>query len=199
MISAILLAAGRSQRMGAFKPLLPFGDKTVIEACIDNLAAGGVGEIVVVLGHRGDELRNHLANHSVRFVLNTEPESEMGVSIALGVDQISKEAEAVFIALVDQPAVPPEVIRFLSEERERTGARLIIPQYEERGGHPVLIDLCFRNELSELDPRIGLRGIFETHKASVRRVSVASPFVVRDMDTWDDYRALHVEIFASEP
>ena len=55
--SAILLAAGRSSRMGAFKPLLPFGNKTVIECCIDALREGGVETIVVVLGHRADDVR----------------------------------------------------------------------------------------------------------------------------------------------
>jgi molybdenum cofactor cytidylyltransferase len=60
MLSAILLAAGRSRRMGAFKPLLPFGARTVIETCIDNLRAAGVTEIVVVVGHRGAEVRARL-------------------------------------------------------------------------------------------------------------------------------------------
>lgn len=197
--AAILLAAGQSRRMGAFKPLLPFGDGTVIETCIDNLRAGGVREIVVVLGHRSEEIRDRLATHNVRFAINSDPTSEMGVSIGRGVEQISQAAEAVFIALVDQPAISPEVITFLIEERQRTGALLIIPQHGERGGHPVLVDLSFRQELSMLDPQRGLRGLFETHATSVIRVPVASPYVVRDMDTWDDYRALHFEIFGSEP
>ena len=58
-VAAILLAAGRSRRMGAFKPLLPFGDSTVIESCIDNLRETPVDEIIVVAGHRADELQAH--------------------------------------------------------------------------------------------------------------------------------------------
>src|SRR5437763_4793658 len=199
MISAILLAAGRSRRMGAFKPLLPFGERTVIETCIGNLQAGGVEEVVVVIGHRADEIRERLAHVAVRFAVNAEEESEMGVSIARGVEQVGASAEAVFIALVDQPAVPPEVIRLLIAERKRTGARLIVPEYEGRGGHPVLIDLGFREELLNLDSQRGLRALFESHRADVLRVPVASPYVVRDMDTWDDYRALYQEIFGTEP
>jgi molybdenum cofactor cytidylyltransferase len=62
MIAAILLAAGRSKRMGAFKPLLSFGKQTVIESCIDSLRRGGVAaeSIVVVVGHRADELKRRL-------------------------------------------------------------------------------------------------------------------------------------------
>ena len=60
-VAAILLAAGQSKRMGAFKPLLPFGNKTVIECCIDYLREGGVETIVVVLGHRADEVRKSIS------------------------------------------------------------------------------------------------------------------------------------------
>jgi molybdenum cofactor cytidylyltransferase len=198
-ISAILLAAGRSRRMGAFKPLLPFGGRTVAEACVENLLAGGVGEVVVVLGHRSEELRRQLARLPVRFAVNADESSEMGASIARGVERLSTEAEAVFIALVDQPAVPPEVVGLLNAAAVRTGARLVVPEYEGRGGHPVRIDLGFREELMNLDPRRGLRALFDAHREEVLRVAVASPYVARDMDRWDDYVALHREVFGTEP
>src|SRR5437868_311653 len=112
-VAAILLAAGRSRRMGAFKPLLPFGGRSVVEACVSNLLDGGVEEIVVVVGHRADEVRERLAHLPLRFAVNDDAESEMGVSIARGIEQISPDGEAVLLALVDQPAIPPEVIRLL--------------------------------------------------------------------------------------
>jgi molybdenum cofactor cytidylyltransferase len=199
MISAILLAAGKSQRMGAFKPLLPFGKRSVVEACIENLLKGGVAEVVVIIGHHADKMRERLAHLPVRLAVNADPESEMGASIAQGVEQISPRAEAAFIALVDQPAIPPEVIRILIAERTRTGAPFVMPEYEGRGGHPVLIDLGFREELSNLDPRKGLRALFDAHREEVLRVPVTSPYVARDMDQWDDYRALYREVFGTEP
>src|SRR5436853_3212068 len=199
MIDAILLAAGRSSRMGAFKPLLPFGGRSVVEACVSNLLSGGVDEVVAVVGHRADEVRERLAHLPVRIAINDDAESEMGVSISRGIEQISPDTEAVLLALVDQPAIPPEVIRLLITERKRTGARLIVPEYEGRGGHPVLIDLSFREELLNLDPQRGLRGLFDAHRAQALRVAVASPYVARDMDRWDDYRALYLEIFGIEP
>jgi molybdenum cofactor cytidylyltransferase len=199
MISAILLAAGKSRRMGAFKPLLPFGERTVAEACIGNLREGGVEEIVVVIGHRARELRERLAYLPVRFAVNADVESQMGASIARGVEQISQSAQAVFIALVDQPAIPPEVIRVLIAERAQRGASLIIPEFEGRGGHPVLIDLGYRQELLNLDSQRGLRALFDAHRQEVLRVPVNSPYVARDMDRWDDYRALYREVFGIEP
>jgi molybdenum cofactor cytidylyltransferase len=185
--------------MGAFKPLLPFGEKSVAEACIASLMDGGIGRIVVVLGTRAEELRGRLAHLPVRFAFNADASSEMGVSIARGVEQITAEVDAILIALCDQPAVPPGVVRFLIEERGRTGARLIVPEYGGRGGHPVLLDGAFREELLMLDQERGLRALFDAHRGEVLRVPVSSPFVARDMDTWDDYRALYLEVFGAQP
>ena len=184
--------------MGAFKPLLPFGDCTVIESCIDNLRAAGIDEIVVVVGHRAEDVREHLKHSQVSFAVNPDPDSEMSSSIALGVEQVSSNASGLIIALVDHPGVPPEVIRILIEEWKR-GAALVQPEHAGRGGHPVLIDLAYRDELLVLDPAQGLRALFAAHRERVRRVPVASPYVARDMDTWEDYRRLHRDVFGITP
>jgi CTP:molybdopterin cytidylyltransferase MocA len=197
-VAAILLAAGRSRRMGAFKPLLPFGDRTVIECCIKNLRDAGIGEIIVVLGHRAEELRQHLQGDNVSFVVNPNPDSEMSVSIARGIERVNKDALAVIIGLVDHPAVSPETIGILIQEW-KAGAKLVQPEHQGRGGHPVLVDLDYRAQLLNLDPKQGLRALFEAHRTEVRRVPVASPFVARDMDTWDDYCTLHQAVFGRKP
>jgi CTP:molybdopterin cytidylyltransferase MocA len=197
-ISAILLAAGRSRRMGAFKPLLPFGDRTVIESCIASLRAAGVADIVVVVGHRAEDVRAHLKHLDLTYAINQEPGSEMSVSIARGVQAVNPAAAGLLIALVDHPAVPAETIKVLIDEW-RNGARLIQPEHEGRGGHPVLIDLAYRDQLLRLDPESGLRGIFSEHRGEIVRVRVASPYVARDMDTWEDYQRLHRDIFGRLP
>src|SRR5438876_11422655 len=115
-VAALILAAGQSRRMGAFKPLLPFGDQTVVESCIGNLRASEIDEIVVVVGHRADEVCEHLREADVRFAVNSDPESEMGVSIARGVEQVGKDAKALLIALVDHPAVPTDTIKQIIDE-----------------------------------------------------------------------------------
>lgn len=185
--------------MGAFKPLLPFGDQLVVEACINQLAGGGVETIVVVLGHRAAEMRERLAHLPISFAVNDAEGSEMGVSIARGVERVPAEAGAILIALCDQPAIPASVIRFLIEEWRQTGAPLLRPEFAGRGGHPVLIDSRFRQELLKLDPERGLRSLFDAHEEAVRRVPVDSPFVARDMDTWQDYVRLHREVFGNAP
>ncbi|HEY9283141.1 MAG TPA: nucleotidyltransferase family protein [Pyrinomonadaceae bacterium] len=198
-VAAVVLAAGRSRRMGAFKPLLPFGGKTVAESCVGSLSAAGVAEIVVVLGHRAGELRAALSHLPVRFALNEAAGSEMGVSIARGVERVSAENSAVLITPVDYPAVPAGVVGELIGAHRRERARLVVPEWQGRGGHPVLVSLELREELSRLDEARGLRGLFDAHRDEVARLPVASPFVARDVDTWEDYRALHSEVFGVPP
>ncbi len=165
-VVALLLAAGRSRRMGAFKPLLPFGKTTVIHSCINNLRAGGVPDVVVVAGYRAAEIKAKLVDvDSIHFVINPDPESEMSASIACGVLALPTTAKAVLIALTDQPAIPPAVIGNILEVW-RAGAKLIIPQYNERGGHPVLVDLEFREQLLTLDPRLGSESLLRRSQES---------------------------------
>ena len=182
--------------MGAFKPLLPFGQKTVIETCIENLRGSGVETVVVVLGQgpRADKLKAHLLNADVVFATNPDPESEMSASIACGVRALPEGIQAVVINPVDHAAVPPEVVATLVGEWKR-GAQLVKPTWKGRGGHPVLIDLSFRDELLSLNPNSGLKAFFIERQAQVKRLAVNSNYIARDMDTWDDYVALHQEVF----
>jgi molybdenum cofactor cytidylyltransferase len=197
-VAAILLAAGRSSRMGAFKPLLPFGDRTVVESCISNLRAAGIEDIIIVVGHRAEDVRNQLKDSDLRFAVNPDADSEMSASIARGVEEVAEDAAALIIALVDHPAAPPEVIPALIEQWQR-GAKLVQPEHQGHGGHPVLIDLSLRDELLNLDPERGLRALFEVHRGNVRRVPFESPYIARDMDTWEDYRRLHEDVFGVSP
>ena len=200
-VAAILLAAGRSRRMGAFKPLLPFGAETVIETCINQLLAAGCDEIVVVVGHRAEEVRAQVSHLPVRFAVNDEAGSEMGVSIARGVEALNEDGAtgAVLVALADHPAVTAGEIEEVIAAHRRTGARLVVPEWQGRGGHPVLVSLSLRASLLRLDSTGGLRALFEAHAGEVLRVPVASRYIARDMDTWEDYRALHEEIFGVPP
>jgi molybdenum cofactor cytidylyltransferase len=183
---------------GAFKPLLPFGDTTVIEQSIEYLSRGGIQTIIVVVGHRADEIKAHLKNRNLIFATNPDPDSAMAASIMCGLAELPRDARAVVITPVDHPGVPHEVVTRLINEW-RLGAPLVIPTNGGHGGHPVLIDLGFRAELLKLDPHLGLKSFFDAHRNEVRRVVVNSNHIARDMDTWDDYQSLHQEIFGILP
>lgn len=201
-VAAIVLAAGQSSRMGgAFKPLLSFGQQTVIQACINYLTQGGAESVIVVLGHRAEEVRKTLTRESVSFAINQNPASEMSASIAVGVRELPETTSALLIAPVDYPAVPASVVTSLLDEWSK-GFRLVKPTFAGRGGHPVVVDFSLRDELLSLDPALGLKALFAKYEAETKRLEVASPFVARDIDTWDDYLHLYREIFgeaAPEP
>ena len=139
-VAAIVLAAGQSKRMGAFKPFLPFGVSSVIKTTIRYLEKGGCHPIVVVTGHRAEELQQHLSEEDVTVVLNNHLDTEMGKSIEIGVKAVQGTNSAVLIAPADQPAVSPSVVSQLIQ-KWKLGAPLIVPTWQGRGGHPVLVDL----------------------------------------------------------
>jgi molybdenum cofactor cytidylyltransferase len=199
-VVGIILAAGQSRRMGAFKPLLPFGDKTVIDSCIQNLRDGGVADILVVIGGdaRAEELRNRLQQSNVHFVVNPDTNSEMSASIACAIRIIPESRKAILINPVDHAAVPPAIIKLLINEW-MSGKLLVKPTWKGQGGHPVLIDLSFREPLLHLDPDGGLKSFLNEHQTEVTRIAVHSNLIARDMDTWDDYRSLHQEVFGVLP
>jgi molybdenum cofactor cytidylyltransferase len=152
----------------------------------------------VVLGHNADAVRRQLGWDSVAFVTNPDPDSAMSASIVLGIDVLTELARAVLITPADHPAIHSETIGLLME-KWRGGAKLIQPEFQGKGGHPVLIDLSYRDDLTRLDSDAGLRGFFTKHRAEVLRLPVDSPFVARDMDTWEDYCALHQDVFGRKP
>lgn len=197
-VAAIILAAGRSERMGVFKPLLPFGPTTVIQSCINYLREASIESIVVVAGHKAEELANALVNEPVKIVVNPLPHSQMNSSIGYGMLSVPPDAKALLIALADHPAISSSVIEELILNW-RAGALIAKPTWQDKGGHPVLVDLQFRAELTNLEPAAGLKGFFQKHHDLVKRVPVASPYVARDMDTWDDYLSLHTEVFGKRP
>jgi molybdenum cofactor cytidylyltransferase len=122
----------------------------------------------------------------------------MGASIALGVRQIGEQVGAVVIAPADHPAIPGDTIKSIVNEWER-GRTLVQPECEGHGGHPVLVDRKYFDELLHLDSERGLRGFFANHQQEVLRLPVDSAFIARDMDTWDDYLSLHEAVFGYKP
>ena len=155
------------------------------------LRDGGVDEIVVVTGHREQDVQRALNTEKVNFAHNPDPDSQMGASVASGIENVSDESTAILIALVDQPAVPPAVVHTLLESHARGGFRILVPEFRGRGGHPILVDFSLRSDLLNLDQDRGLRGLMDRFAIETRRVPVSSPFIARDMDTWQDYLSLH--------
>ena len=185
--AAILLAAGKSIRMGSCKQLLPLGDGTVIGRCLDTLAKGGADEIVAVVSHEDNEVAEAARAYPVRIVVNPEAGGDMVSSVRAGRDALTAEVRGVIVALCDCPLVSSETIASLIAEHGALPGNIIIPCHGERCGHPMLFP---RAVLNELTSDLILRDLAGRNPERIRYLKVDDPGVLIDMDTPEDYHRI---------
>jgi molybdenum cofactor cytidylyltransferase len=176
--------------MGQFKQLLRLGDKSFVEHCVDNLLASRVNEVIIVTGHREFDIRRAVGDRPVRFVQNPDYRSGMASSIKCGVQSLSEEARAFVLALVDQPQISSDVIDLVIDAYEREPALIVIPVYEGKNGHPILLDLTLKEEILSFDPEKGLRQVVRAHRDQILRVEVTSRAILDDVDLPEDYERI---------
>jgi len=189
MVSAILLAAGESKRMGRLKQLMPLGNGTVLEQSIDNLLGSGIGEVIVVLGHRAEEVEKAVAGRPVKIVVNPLYHLGMSTSIVAGLDSVDSMAQAVMLVLADQPFIDGKTIDRLIDEFHNHDKGIVIPVYQGTRGHPVIFHINYKGDLLELKGDIGGKQVIEEHPDDVLEVAVDIPGINIDIDNMDDYRS----------
>lgn len=187
MISAILLAAGQSKRMGQPKQVLPFGSSTILEQTIDNLLHSKIDELIVVLGYRAQELMEKLASTPVKIAINPAYEQGMSTSIVTGLSLVDDKAQAVMLALGDQPFISSRVIDKLIDEFFSHNKGIALPTYRGNRGHPVIFAIKYKGELLSLKGDIGGREIIKKHPDDVVEVAVDFESINVDIDTLTDY------------
>lgn len=190
MISAILLAAGESQRMGEFKQLLMLDGKSFVEHCVDNLLASRAGEVLVITGHRDADVRRAIGERPVRFAHNDDYRMGMSASVKRGVQAITDEARACLVALVDQPQISTRIINRVIDAYLDARPLIVVPTYDGRKGHPIILDLQLKDEILAMDAAQGLRQVITAHASDSLRVEVADDAVLMDCDFPEDYARL---------
>lgn len=189
-ISAILLAAGESKRMGTPKLLLNLGGKTILEHSIDNLLNSKVSEVIVVLGHGAEGLLSRINQRTIKIMENSLYRQGMSTSIIAGLCLVDSRARAVMLALADQPLIPPAVIDRLIEAYEGGGRGIAVPVHRGRRGHPVIYSVKYKEELLKLTGDIGGREIVGRHPEDLLEVEVDSESIFTDIDTMEDYKSI---------
>jgi molybdenum cofactor cytidylyltransferase len=190
LIWALVLAAGESRRMGRSKQLLPFEDKTILEAVIDHITQSTVDETLVVLGSNRDNIEEVIKDLPVKSVYNPHFKEGMLSSVQKGFVSLPDEAEAVLVFLGDQPMVPSSVIDQIVNAYHSTDKRIVLPVYEHKRGHPILISTKYRKEVANLNPKIGLRELIHNHAQDILEVDIDSSSILEDIDTPEDYKSL---------
>ena len=187
MISAIILAAGQSRRMGQPKLLLPWGDSTVLEHVIETLEHSDIQDLVVVTGGARRQVEA-LVGGSARVVFNEAfAEEEMLTSLQSGLRAQTSATRAALICLGDQPQVQEGSVRLVCETFRKTEANLVVPSYQMRRGHPWLIARGLWNEFLEMKSPQTPRDFLKAHALEIEYINVDTPTVIQDLDTPEDY------------
>ncbi len=195
-ISAILLAAGESRRMGQPKMLLPWGGTNVLGQVVATFAAAGVEDLVVVTGGARHEVETLVAKLAevfpVRPVFNPLYKwGEMLSSIQAGLVALKPGQQAALIGLGDQPQVREDVVRRICAAFAETNAPLVIPSFENRRGHPWLAARSLWDEFIALPKKTTPRQFLQVHAAKIYYLPVEDDSILRDLDTPEDYARQH--------
>jgi molybdenum cofactor cytidylyltransferase len=190
MICGIVLAAGRSRRMGEPKALLRAGDETFLQRAVHALREGGCAYVVVVTARLDHETAREIAEEAAALdagiAVNPADESEQADSLRIGLRSLPPEAEAAVVAPVDVPDVSGTLVRAVIGAYLRTGAPVALPAREGRHGHPVLFARRVFQELMRPDLPQGARTVIHAHAADLAKVPVDA--LPPDLDTPEEYR-----------
>ncbi len=188
MIAGLVLAAGLSRRMGKAKLLLPLDGKPLVRWSVERLLPH-VGVLFVVTPPDDATLRAALDGLPVRFVTNPRPEDGQGTSIAAGVAALPREAEAVVVALGDQPRVPDDLVPSLIATWRRSGLPIAAPVFQGTQATPVVFAASVFDELRAVTGDAGARAVVRRDPARVAQLAIDAPMPA-DVDTPDDYARL---------
>lgn len=188
MISGILLAAGRSQRMGQPKLLLPWGAVPLVRHVAEIALCSKLDELIVVTGHRAEHVLAALDGLTLTLVHNAAFLDGQSTSVRAGVEGIGANAEAIVILLADHPLLQPSTIDALIDVYRAERPLVVAPRYNGQRGNPVLFDRSLFSSLHALTGDQGARPVLLEHIDQIRFVDVADQGVVLDVDTPDAYQ-----------
>jgi len=188
MIAALVLAAGRSRRMGTQKLLLPVGGQPLIARIVDEVLRSPVDQVFVVTGREGERIGQALARRRVQFVTNSDAEGEMLSSVRSGLRAVPGTCDAALVVMGDQPSIKAETISLLLQAYQTGGRGIVVPTCGGRRGHPLLFAMSYRDEILSRYDEVGLRGLLQAHREDVLEVEVAAPGILEDLDVPEDYR-----------
>jgi molybdenum cofactor cytidylyltransferase len=195
MVPGIILAAGRSLRMGRSKALLPCGDSgdTFVRRLAAALCEGGVEEALVIGRPDDDELRAEVEALAVRARYVENPKADEGQlsSVLAGLAAADRPGvRAILVTPVDAPMIAPATVAALIAAFRSSAAPILRAVHLGRHGHPVIFSREVFGDLRHADPALGARAVLRAHAPRVVDVEVADPGVLGDIDTPADYDAL---------
>ena len=198
MIAAVVLSAGESRRMGCPKALLRVDGKTFLEQIVLDFKASQVDRIVVVLGHRPQEIREKMTHLPVEIVVNAGYLEGQLSSLKVAIHYLERSqppVDGMFVHLVDQPFLNPALIDEMIERFHSSGKLIVVPRFQGRRGHPVLFGRQLFGELLATPLDQGARVVVQAHLDETLDIETDDERVTKDIDTPDEYR----RVFGRDP
>jgi len=186
-LAVIILSAGYSSRMHRFKPFLKFGKYTAIEKLINTYKSSGIEEIIVVVGHRGQEVIEKVQDNKVRFIYNKDYPKGMYSSVLAGVNSLSPHIQGFFISPVDIPIIKNHSIDYIKKEYLNSTKGIIHPSFCGKRGHPPLIDNKYIDLILNNHGEGGLKRLLQKYEEDALDIALADESILMDMDTEADY------------
>ncbi len=192
---ALIVAAGCSRRMKKFKPLLPLGDKCIIEQTISRFKEAGIKDIMVVVGYRRNELIPILNKLCVQIVVNEGyDETDMLESVKLGLLALPMDTGGVLLSPADIPLIEPATIIKLVETSKTSDDYAVIPSNQGRRGHPLFFSKFIMSEIQGYHGENGIHGVLEKFSDHINYIDVPDTNMLMDIDRPEDYQRL-LEIY----
>jgi molybdenum cofactor cytidylyltransferase len=193
-VAGLVMAAGRSSRMGANKLLMADGERAILARVVEQALAADLAEVVVVCGHQEAEVRAALTGQNVRFVSCPDYAEGLSASLRAGLRALSPEIDAALVLLGDMPRVGAGLLRRqIAAFNPTEGRAIIVPAYEGKRGNPVLWDRRFFGEMMALAGDVGARHLIGEHAELVTEIEAEDAGIFMDVDTPEAYRDLRRE------
>lgn len=186
-ICAIVLAAGESKRMGFPKMLLDFRGMPMLERVIENIRISLVDEIIIVVGAYREQITELAERTGVKYCYNEHYKSGMLSSVQCGFGFLPENTDAALVFQGDQPLISQLVVNEIINSFRSSSKGIVIPVYDKKRGHPLLVSGKYFAEIARLDPLVGLRAIAEKFHEDVEEVGVKEAGILRDFDTFEEY------------
>jgi len=189
IVGAVVLAAGKSERMGQNKLLLPLNGKALIEGVLNALSAAGIGEQVIVLGYKPEQVVEALKPrlNTLKIMVNEDYEQGMISSFQVGLQMMSY-VDAAFLVLGDEPIFDPNLLNKMIQQMENSQGKALIvsPIHKGKKGHPLLFHRRLFTEILSLKSPQTIREI--VHRHADRLLTIEAPqWTIMDIDTPEDY------------
>jgi molybdenum cofactor cytidylyltransferase len=190
MIAAVILSAGESSRMGRPKALLPIGSQTFIEKIVKALREAGLQNIIVILGHDAEAMRQKITHLPVTILVNPDYRKGQLSSLRVAIRHLlaNDRCSGLLVHLVDHPYIDAALVNLLIEGLEDSGKLIAVPRFHGKRGHPVIFARSLFNELLNAPEDQGAKAVVNAHRDETLEIETEDKGITLDIDTPELYR-----------